>query len=160
MAAATICTASFAFKPLTLHKKITRFRPKPLLSNYLFHSFEESRILCVVICEVRFLCVSISKSSWSHARAAFMVCPSIIWILGHLAGRKCVSCVFFMAWSIVKQKKASCKSMSPVFKDVDGFVNLTKEVTAIKITIPILSSLEYNVSISVNTHLRNNDLIK
>jgi hypothetical protein len=49
-------------------------------------------------------------------------------------------------------KRASRESMSPLFKNVNGFVNLSKEVVGIEITIVILSSLEYNVSFSVDTH--------
>ena len=108
----------------------------------------------MVICKVKFLYLSIGESSRLHARATFLVCPSTIWILGHLVSRKCISCTLLMAWSIIKQKKTSRESVSPLFKNINGFINLSKEVVGIKLTVAILSSLEYNASFSVDTHLR------
>jgi hypothetical protein len=126
-------------------------RPERALSNYLLHPFEISWILWMVIRKVKFLNLSINKCSWSHARAAFMMSPSVVRIFGHLACRKCVGCSLLMGWSIIKQEQARCKTVCPVLKDVDGPVNLGKEIISIKISIAIFASFENNASISVKS---------
>ena len=54
-----------------------------------------------------------------------------------------------MAGGIIKQPKTSCESVGPVFKYINGFVNLGKEILGIEITVVIFSGLEYDPHVPV-----------
>jgi hypothetical protein len=47
-----------------------------------------------------------------------------------------------MAGCVVKNEKAGCESVSPSFKDVDGFVNLLNQVLCGEVTIAVFTCLE------------------
>ena len=136
-------------KPFTLCIQPVLF-PKPTFTDNGFHAFEPSRHHWVVACEVKVLWHFIdSKICCSHFQTILVVPPGCMWIFWHLLCWESIWCLSLMAWHVIKQEKASDKSICLCLKNINGIINLLMQVICVKVPISVLPCFEEHLSFTV-----------
>ena len=99
----------------------------PCLQDDNFHPLEPGRHCWMVVREIQVLeGVIVTKNRCAHFWPFFVVSPCYVWAFWHLPCGESIWGSFLVAGSIVKQKKASRKTIWLCFENVNCVLNLSK----------------------------------